>query len=116
MQELDTSTLAATYACTILALVLIFVRLGLRYHRREGIRVDDVWMGISLVPLIVRLGVVHVVLAYGTNNINRKASPVEDMSEVEIKQRITGSKMILAARIFYAGLWVFFTFSLCLST
>ena len=77
---------------------------------------DDVWMGISLVPLIVRLGVVHVVLAYGTNNIDRKASPVEDMSEVEIKQRITGSKMILAARIFYAGLWVFFTFSLFLST
>jgi len=75
-------------------------------------RADDVWMGISLVPLIVRLGVVHVVLAYGTNNINRKEYPVENMSEAEIRQRTTGSKMILAARIFYAGLWVFCLLSL----
>lgn len=106
MPELDTSTLVVTYVCTILALILIFVRLGLRCHRREGMYLDDVWMGISLVPLIVRLGVIHVVLAYGTNNFSRKGHPIEDMSEAEITRRTTGSKMILAGRIFYAGLWV----------
>ncbi|KAG0128166.1 hypothetical protein HOY82DRAFT_39465 [Tuber indicum] len=103
MQELDTNTLVATYVCTILALILIFLRLGLRCRRKEGMRVDDVWMGISLVPLIVRLGVIHVVLAYGTNNFSRKAHPIEDISEVEIRQRSTGSKMVLAGRVFYAG-------------
>ncbi|KAG0634749.1 hypothetical protein HOY80DRAFT_894354 [Tuber brumale] len=103
MPELVTSTLVTTYVCTILALILIFVRLGLRRHRKEGMRVDDIWMGISLVPLIVRLGVIHVVLAYGTNNFDRKGHPVEDMSELEIRQRTVGSKMVLASRLFYAG-------------
>ncbi|CUS08466.1 unnamed protein product [Tuber aestivum] len=103
MPELDTTTLVVTYVCTVLALILIFVRLGLRCHRGEGMYLDDVWMGISLVPLLVRLGVIHVVLAYGTNNFSRKKYPIEDMSEVEIMRRTTGSKMILAGRIFYAG-------------
>ncbi|PWW80252.1 hypothetical protein C7212DRAFT_355752 [Tuber magnatum] len=103
MPELDTNTLVVTYVCTILALILIFVRLGLRYHRREGMYLDDIWMGISLVPLIIRLGVIHVVLAYGTNNFSRKEYPVEAMSEVETMRRTAGSKMILAGRIIYAG-------------
>ncbi|RPA89582.1 hypothetical protein L873DRAFT_1721185 [Choiromyces venosus 120613-1] len=103
MPDLDVRTFAATYVCTILALILIFVRLGLRHHRREVIHVDDVWMGVSLIPLIIRWGVIHVVLVYGTNNFDRKHYPIEDMSDAEIRWRIAGSKMIIATRIFYAG-------------
>jgi hypothetical protein len=104
MQELDVNTLSATYACTILSMALIVIRLGLRYHRNEATGLDDVWMGISLVPLVFRLGTAHVVLAYGTNNFVRDDNPVSGMDPIEIERRIVGSRMILATRLFYAGL------------
>lgn len=65
---------------------------------------DDIWMGISLGPLLVRLGLIHVVLVYGTNNIDFDEVNVLEMGQREVEQRIIGSKMILASRIFYAGL------------
>jgi hypothetical protein len=102
MPELDTSTLSATYVCTILTVILIFVRLTLRYHRKEEKHLDDLWMAISLAPLIIRLGVIHVVLVYGTTSFDRLRP--ETMSQTEIEHRIIGSKLILASRIFYAGL------------
>lgn len=65
---------------------------------------DDVWMGVSLGPLLIRLGVIHVVLVYGTNNIDYDDISVMAMSQREKDQRVIGSKMILASRILYAGL------------
>lgn len=65
---------------------------------------DDIWMGISLGPLLIRLGLIHVVLVYGTNNIDYGEISVFAMSQEERQQRMIGSKMILASRIFYAGL------------
>lgn len=63
---------------------------------------DDIWMGVSLGPLLVRLGLVHIVLKYGTNNINYDSISV--MSSTEVQQRMIGSKLILLSRISYAGL------------
>jgi hypothetical protein len=102
MPELDTRTLSASYICTFLAAILIFVRLGLRYQQREARHIDDIWMAISLVPLLVRCGLIHIVLLYGTTSFDR--SDFHGMSAAETKNRIIGSKSILAARIFYAGL------------
>lgn len=65
---------------------------------------DDIWMGFSLGPLLIRLGVIHVVLVYGTNNIDYDDISVMAMSQREKDQRVIGSKMILASRILYAGL------------
>lgn len=56
-------------------------------------------MFLALVPLFVRMGFVHVVLIYGTNNV---ATVGVDYTEEEIRHRQIGSKLVLAARIFYA--------------
>jgi hypothetical protein len=61
-------------------------------------------MGISLAPLFIRLGIIHMVLVYGTNNIDFDKINVMGMSEEEMHRRVVGSKLILASRIFYAGL------------
>lgn len=52
----------------------------------------------SLVPLMARMGVIHVVLIYGTNNTVTTGLTQEDVDHREI-----GSKLVLAARMFYAA-------------
>lgn len=65
---------------------------------------DDIWMGISMGPLLIRLGLIHMVLVYGTNNINYDKVNVLEMSSTQLQQRVIGSKLILLSRITYAGL------------
>lgn len=65
---------------------------------------DDIWMGISLGPLLIRLGMIHLVLVYGTNNIDYDMVHVSEMDPARIRQRVIGSKLILASRVAYAGL------------
>lgn len=56
-------------------------------------------MFLALVPLFARMGFVHIVLIYGTNNV---ATVGVDYTKEEIRRRELGSKLVLAARIFYA--------------
>jgi hypothetical protein len=51
----------------------------------------------SVIPLLIRMALVHVVLLYGTNN-----TKTAGLTEEEIRQREIGSRLVLAARIFYA--------------
>lgn len=57
-------------------------------------------MAWSVIPLIARMCFVHVVLIWGTNNVN--VSTLND--PVKIRHREIGSQMVLAARVFYAML------------
>lgn len=48
------------------------------------------------------MGLVHVILIWGTNN-----TTTTDLSHTQILHRVTGSKLVLAARIFYAAfIWL----------
>lgn len=60
-------------------------------------------MALSIFPLFARMGFVHVVLIYGTNNVN--TANLTD--PVKIRHREIGSQMVLAARISYALLYVY---------
>ena len=51
----------------------------------------------SVIPLLIRMAFVHVVLLWGTNNTKTAGLAME-----EIRHREIGSKLVLAARIFYA--------------
>lgn len=51
---------------------------------------------LAIIPLLMRTALVHVVLIYGTNN-----TQIEGLTETQIHQRELGSKLVLAARIFY---------------
>lgn len=63
---------------------------------------EDWIMTLSLIPLLIRMGLVHVVLLYGTNNVVSTS-----LSAEEIRRREIGSRLVLASRIFYAMfIWV----------
>ena len=100
----NTTILAITYSCSVASLILIFIRILWQLYRRKyraakG-HADDLWMGFSIAPLLLRLGFVHVVLIYGTNNVPNP----ESLSPEQIDLRVIGSKMVLASRIWYAAL------------
>jgi hypothetical protein len=55
----------------------------------------------SIVPLLIRMALIHVVLLYGTNNVT-----TEGLTPQDVMERTIGSKLVLATRIFYAMLYV----------
>jgi hypothetical protein len=93
-------TLLYSWWCTIFSVVIIGIRLSGRYIRNERLFREDKIMAWSIIPLLARMGCIHVVLIYGTNNvdINGLTDPVK------IRRREIGSQVVLAARIFYAML------------
>lgn len=91
-------TLLYSWWCTIFTLVIIGFRLSGRYIRNERLFREDKIMAWGIIPLMARMGLIHVVLIYGTNNAN-----TEDLFDpVKIHHREIGAKVVLAARIFYA--------------
>jgi len=91
-------TLLYSWWCTIASIVIIALRLAGRYIRNERLFREDQIMAWSIVPLLARMACVHVVLIYGTNNVD-----VSNLSNpVKIRHREIGSQLVLAARIFYA--------------
>jgi hypothetical protein len=65
--------------------------------RNERLFREDKIMALSVIPLMARMGLIHVVLIYGTNNAQMDG--MED--SLMIHHREIGSKVVLAARICY---------------
>ncbi|TVY83992.1 hypothetical protein LSUE1_G004713, partial [Lachnellula suecica] len=99
----DKPTLLVCWWCTIFAAVIIIVRVCGRFVRSERLFKED-WMAFAcIIPLFVRMGAVHVVLLYGTNNVDVLTA---GLTTEQIYQRSLGSKLVLVSRIFYAAtLW-----------
>jgi len=95
----DHPTLLYSWWATCFAAVVILTRLAGRKVRSNKLFREDWIMFLALIPLFARMGFVHVVLVYGTNNV---ATVGVDYTEEEIRHREMGSKLVLAARIFYA--------------
>ena len=77
------------------------VRLAGRYIRAERLFREDKVMALSLVPLLARMALVHLVLLWGTNN-----TTTEGMTARDIRYREIGSRLVLPSRIMYAMLSV----------
>jgi len=90
-------TLIMSWWATGFSLAIIIVRLCGRYTRVERFFPEDKVMMISVIPLIIRMVLVHFVLVLGTNN-----TTTTGLTEQDILNRELGSKLVLAARIFYA--------------
>ncbi|KKZ64288.1 hypothetical protein EMCG_09720 [[Emmonsia] crescens] len=90
-------TLLVSWWCTGFSLAIIFVRVLGRYIRTQVLFPEDWVMLISVIPLLIRMGLVHLVLIYGTNNIISA-----NLSDIQIRRREIGSGLVLGARIFYA--------------
>jgi hypothetical protein len=96
-------TLLYSWWCTIFSAVIIGIRVSGRYIRNERLFREDKIMAWSIIPLLARMGCVHVVLIWGTNNAD--VSHLTD--PVKIRHRQIGSQLVLAARIFFALLYVY---------
>ena len=98
-------TLLVSWWATGFALLIILVRVVGRAVRTERLFADDWTMLLSVIPLLIRMGLIHVILLFGTNN----AFPQDDAhlyDAEEIRLREIGSRLVLPARIFYALLYV----------
>ncbi|KAK4542014.1 hypothetical protein LTR36_007214 [Oleoguttula mirabilis] len=93
-------TLLFSWWCTIFSAVIIITRLCGRKVRSNVLFREDWIMMLSLIPLLIRMGFVHVILLYGTNNIETVGYHFTD---TQLQERSTGSRLVLAARIFYAA-------------
>ncbi|KAL8911120.1 MAG: hypothetical protein Q9171_003658 [Xanthocarpia ochracea] len=95
-------TLLVSWWCTGFALAIILVRISGRYIRTERLFREDIVMAYSILPLLGRMGLVHIVLLYGTNNVQP-----DGLSAQDIRRREIGSRLVLASRIMYAAfLWI----------
>ncbi|KAH8820806.1 hypothetical protein F5884DRAFT_61335 [Xylogone sp. PMI_703] len=98
----DKPTLLVGWWCTCYAIAVIVVRVCGRYVRAERIFREDGVMTLAIIPLLIRMALVHIVLLYGTNNVDTFG-----LTPREIHRREIGSQAVLASRIFYAAyLWV----------
>jgi hypothetical protein len=100
-------TLLMSWWATGFSLAIIVVRLCGRYIRLERFFPEDKIMVLSIIPLAIRMVLVHFILTFGTNNVQTDGLTAEEISKREI-----GSKLVLVARIFYAILYGFPRFSL----
>lgn len=90
-------TLLVCWWCTAASLVIIGIRIFGRYRRTNRFFTEDKVMMVAVVPLVARMTLVHLMLIWGTNN-----TKTEGLSEADIRDREIGSRLVLAARIFYA--------------
>ncbi|PBP16071.1 putative integral membrane protein [Diplocarpon rosae] len=94
-------TLLVGWWCTVYAAVVILTRFCGRYIRTEKVFLADGIMLAAIVPLFTRMALVHLVLIYGTNNVQTYG-----LSAQSIRDREVGSHIVLASRVFYAAyLW-----------
>ncbi|KAI4722522.1 hypothetical protein E4T48_01185 [Aureobasidium sp. EXF-10727] len=95
-------TLLFSWWCTAFAAVIILTRLAGRKIRSGRLFQEDKVMALSLIPLLARMGLVHVILMYGTNNVQSA-----NLTPYEIYLRQIGSRLVLASRINYAlFIWI----------
>ena len=95
-------TLLVSWWATGFALAAILIRVAGRWVRVERLFREDKIMLYSVIPLLIRMALIHVVLIWGTNN-----TVSTGLTEIEIRHREIGSKIVLAARIFYAMfIWI----------
>lgn len=100
MQSGDFQTLIIGYVLYSFCFLLIGIRLTARWTRNQQWGADDYWMWAAAVILVLRVVASHMVLYYGTNNLETLVG----LSDYEVDQREFGSKMALVARGCYATL------------
>ncbi|CAM1510662.1 Fc.00g009970.m01.CDS01 [Cosmosporella sp. VM-42] len=100
----DKPTLLVSWWITIFCMAIILTRLSGRYVRVEKLLREDKIVAGALVPLLCRAVCVHFILKYGTNNVDLNGL---DLTPAQIDQRVIGSRLVMASRVFYAMvLWI----------
>ncbi|KAK3943409.1 hypothetical protein QBC46DRAFT_282102 [Diplogelasinospora grovesii] len=102
----DKPTLLVCWWITAFCATFILLRVTGRLVRVERLFREDTIAAAALFPLFVRMALVHVVLLYGTNNVDLSGIDGIAFSEGELQRRSIGSRLVLLSRIFDAAtLW-----------
>ncbi|KAF3768032.1 hypothetical protein M406DRAFT_338683 [Cryphonectria parasitica EP155] len=97
-------TVLVCWWATLFSTIIILLRVTGRFVRSEMLFTEDKMAFFCLIPLYVRMGLVHAILLYGTNNVQVSGLL---FSTDELWRRKIGSGLVLASRIFYAAtLWM----------
>lgn len=99
----DKPTLLVCWWATSFCTLIILLRLAGRFIRTERLFTEDRVAALALIPLYLRMGCVHYVLLYGTNNANFNGA---ELTDEEIHRKEIASGLVLASRIFYAATYV----------
>jgi hypothetical protein len=100
----DKPTLLVCWWITTFCAVIIALRVVGRFIRTEKLFKEDKTAALAIVPLFLRMGCVHVILVYGTNNV--QPGGAAGFSDEEIKRRAVGSGLVLLSRVLYAATYV----------
>lgn len=93
-------TLLVCWWATLFCTVIILLRVAGRFIRSEMLFPEDKMAFYALLPMYARMGCVHVILIYGTNNT--EFSNIT-LTPDEIRKRTIGSGLVLASRIFHSA-------------
>jgi hypothetical protein len=102
----DKPTLLVCWWLTLFCATFILLRVSGRLVRVERLFREDTIAAAALFPLFVRMGLVHAVLLYGTNNVDLGGIDGIAFSERELHRRSIGSRLVLLSRIFDAATYV----------
>ncbi|KAL6870504.1 PTH11-type GPCR protein [Trichoderma novae-zelandiae] len=101
------STLIIHWLFSWLALLIMGVRLWGRKHVRQDFNTGDYLTMAACACALIRLGMIHVVLTWGTSNMSAAERQDHHFTPYEIYQREIGSKLSIANRVFYNSyLWL----------
>jgi hypothetical protein len=97
-------TLLVCWWATTFCTVIIVLRVAGRFIRTERLFREDKMAALALVPMLLRMGCVHFILRYGTNNSDFTGVV---MTPGDLRRREIASGLVLASRILYAAtLWI----------
>ncbi|KAI1323065.1 hypothetical protein F5Y16DRAFT_20442 [Xylariaceae sp. FL0255] len=101
----DKPTLLVCWWTTLFCATIILFRVIGRFIRSEKLFREDRTVLYALIPLFVRMALVHVVLLWGTNNADFTGV---SLTQTEIAHKQIGSGFVIATRMLYAAtLWIF---------
>ncbi|UPK92897.1 hypothetical protein LCI18_003832 [Fusarium solani-melongenae] len=104
---MDDPTLLIHWLFSILALIVMGVRLLWRKIARQPFNTGDYLTMAACLCCMVRLALIHVVLTWGTNNVPAAVRKTKIFTDDEIYRREIGSKFAIANRVFYNSfLWL----------
>lgn len=93
-------TILVCWWATLFSSIIILARVAGRFIRSEMLFTEDKMALLCLIPMYIRMGLVHVILLFGTNNVDLSGRVP---SAEELRRRAIGSGLVLASRIFYSA-------------
>ncbi|KAI5868582.1 hypothetical protein GGS23DRAFT_592347 [Durotheca rogersii] len=98
----DKPTLLVCWWITLFCITIILFRVAGRFIRSEKLFREDKIAALAIVPLCLRMGCVHIILLYGTNN-----AQFAELTHDELRTKSIASGLVLASRVLYAAtLWI----------